>query len=289
MKQQLKALMGEGARRRLRRLGRLRWITKAGVLRRHEVRLRTSPATWLRYVLLDPEVDTFTYRLDNVDELVAVLAAQTGLPAAQLAAHAREVETDEELTRGLARRTRRRLDVKRRLHPVGHHLAAWVLVRARRPALVVEAGVLDGLASLVVLRALERNAQEGAPGRLVSLDVMPGAGSLVAPHLRERWTLHVADSRTGIPAAVGEERVDLFVSDSLPDSAHVRAELDAVLARAAPTLDVIQVWGQLEALHDVGRELGVPVTVFRERPRGHFYPGNRIALARLRDDGRSAP
>lgn len=285
MKQRLKSMVGEGARRRLRRLGRLRWATKTRVLRRHDVGLLSRPGTWLRYVLLDPEVDSFTYPLSNVDELVALLAEQTDLPAADLAAFAAEPPTDPELTTELRRRLRWRLDQKAQLHPVGHHLAAWILIRARRPGLVVEAGVLDGLASLVMLRALERNAQEGAPGRLVSFDVMPGAGSLVSPRLRQGWELTIEDSRTAVASAVGDTPIDLFLSDSLPDSAHVRAELDAVLERAAPVLDVIQVWGGLDALHDVGRELGVPVRLFQERPDGHFYPGNRIALARLRGAG----
>jgi len=280
MKQHLKALVSENARRRLRRLGRLRWLTKAAVLRRHDVRLRDRPGTWLRYVLLDPEVDSFTYPLANRGELLQILAEQTGLPVGTLAGHAAEVLDDPELTTRLRRRLRFRLDVKRDLHLVSHHLAAWVLIRARRPGLVVEAGVLDGLASLVMLRALERNAQEGHPGRLVSLDVMPGAGALVPPRLRTGWTLEIRDSRTGIGAVV-HDPVELFVSDSLPDSAHVRDELEAVLGRAAPTLDVIQVWGTLPALHEVAAERGVPVRVFQERPEGHFYPGNRIALARL--------
>lgn len=71
MKELLKRVLPASARRRARRLGRIRWITKIGVVRRYGA----SPLREWRYVLLDPEVDSFTYPIANQDELARTLAS----------------------------------------------------------------------------------------------------------------------------------------------------------------------------------------------------------------------
>lgn len=70
--------------------------------------------------------------------------------------------------------------------------AIYALVRALRPAFVVEVGVDSGGTSTHILTALEAN---GA-GALWSVDINPECGAMVPEHLRHRWTFVNADALT---------------------------------------------------------------------------------------------
>jgi hypothetical protein len=68
------------------------------------------------------------------------------------------------------------------------------------------------------------------------------------------------------------------------DSEHTyeceRFELTTALAHAAPTIALVSDNAHATtALRDVAAGLGVDYRFFRERPRGHFYPGAGIGLA----------
>ena len=162
-------------------------------------------AAW-RYVLTDPELDTFSYDVANCAELADGLSSVTGLPAPRIKAFFDELRDDTEL-RALVRRASRGNFVVQRDPPVGRHLAAYALVRARNPALVLEVGVRHGLGSLVLLRALQRNQAEasgpadvgdrgrgpgappsgrssGLPAVLTSVDFDPAAGMLARRAMR---------------------------------------------------------------------------------------------------------
>lgn len=81
----------------------------------------------------------------------------------------------------MAKRTQTRAPAGERTHqqseqrdhhdPVGGRLA--------KPSRVIEAGIHDGIGSLVLLAALERTRGECAPGELVSTDVDDTAGRIV--------------------------------------------------------------------------------------------------------------
>lgn len=81
----------------------------------------------------------------------------------------------------------------------------YVLVRAVRPAVVVETGVWRGLSSWTLLAALDANGS----GELVSIDFPPldpaqqvEVGHLVPDELRGRWTLEIGPSRQLLPQVV---------------------------------------------------------------------------------------
>ncbi len=68
----------------------------------------------------------------------------------------------------------------------------YALVRALRPARVIEVGVDSGGTSTHILTALEAN---GA-GELWSVDINPECGTMVPEQLRHRWTFVNADALT---------------------------------------------------------------------------------------------
>src|SRR5207249_3333385 len=160
--------MPEAVKKPLRPLWRRgAWIRKARTVRSyHSGRI---PPGAIPYVLWDPEHENFTYDLANWDELTDVMAAALDIDRSAAERWAREAREDPVLARVGGRRQHRRARYGRRI-------GWYVAVRALRPSLVVETGVHEGLGSALLLRALQRNAPDGADGRLLSVDIDPKAG-----------------------------------------------------------------------------------------------------------------
>lgn len=116
-----------------------------------------------------------------------------------------------------------------------HAEMLWALVRDRRPRLVVETGVCNGLSSAVLLEALAANGE----GRLISIDLpefsnpdlnspdlWAGKGGAVVPEgrpvgwlapeqLHDRWRLVLEPSQKVLEPLLAENGpVDLFIHDS---------------------------------------------------------------------------
>lgn len=262
------------ARHAARRMSRLRWLTKRRILQRYDVSLREQPAMYLRYLLWDPEVESYSYEIANDDELCAFAAAHFGVTAEEARAYLAEARTDPELTTRLSERTRWRFDAKTKL-PVGNRLLWYVAARATKPSLVVETGIYEGLGSLVLLRALARNAEEGADGRLVSLDVDPLCGFLVRddPALTARWTKVIGMTSDLLPEVVAGEPIGLLLQDTPHTEDNQRHEFGVALRQAAEPLVLIEgSGGYCPTMGQLAAQLGVELLHFRERPKDHFFP-----------------
>ncbi len=107
----------------------------------------------------------------------------------------------------------------------------YLLVRALRPAIVVETGVLYGASSSHILQALKENGS----GNLYSIDLPPSQAGLpqdyfVRDDLRHWWTLTNGDSKLELqPLLDGLGSVDLFHHDSLHTYNHMIWEYGVAL------------------------------------------------------------
>jgi hypothetical protein len=271
------------ARRAAQRLGieprylrRLRWISKARSVRRVGAPVSQN----LGYVLLDPEPDNFTYELANEAELAAWVATVSGADQDTAAGLIAEAGGDRLLKQRLRAATAPRRLYTKREPPFGKRLAWYAFARLLRPQLIVETGVHDGLGALVLLRALERNAQDGSEGRLVSFDINPAAGWIVGSD--PRWELRIEPALGGMPAVLRDAPpVGIFIHDSLHTYENERAELQLAGAHLAP--DGLLISDNAHggpALRDACEELGLWYFEFHERPAGHFYPGGAMGAGR---------
>jgi hypothetical protein len=227
----------------------------------------------LSYVLVDPEPDNYTYELANEDELRAWVAGVAAADLDRVTALFAEPRTDADLATRVRRATAGHWWWTKRSPPFGKRLAWYALVRLLAPKVVVETGVHDGLGSLLLLRALERN---GGAGRLVSFDINPAAGWLVAGG-HPSWELRIESTRVGLSGVLAGGGLGLFIHDSLHTYEHERFELSL----AADHLDAGGVLltdnaHGTRALADLCAERGLLYREFHERPRGHFYPGGAI-------------
>jgi hypothetical protein len=269
-----------GAAQRLgldpRYLRRLRWISKVRALSSAGAPLRTN----LSYVLIDPEPHNFTYDLANEDALAAWVEAVSGADAGEIQRVLGEARDDGVLRDRLGAATRRHWWWSKAAPPFGKRLGWYALVRLIRPAAVIEAGVHDGLGSLILLRALERNAEEGADGRLTSFDVNPAAGWLAGSD--PRWELRIQATRDGLEGVLAvSPPVGIFIHDSLHTYDNELWELRTVAPHLAPGgILISDNVHATPALAETCAEFGLAFSEFVERPAGHFYPGGAMGAGR---------
>jgi Methyltransferase domain len=264
--------------RRIRRAtNRLRWPLKFSLLRRYEFPISQRPMRALRYVLWDPEVESYTYQMGNEREYAQFLAGVLGTEPQQVQRWIEEANTDPYLSRdrGFHWSSKRRM-------PLGNRLMWYPIARALKPRVIVEAGVHEGLGSEMFLVALKRNAAEGSPGKLISFDIHEDTGWLVHPDLRAlgNWQFELEATSTGLERALRDIEVDLFVHETPHTDELIRTELDAVLRRAGPRLGVIDSSGQTtNTLRGFCDRLETSHHFFQDEPHDHIVRSHGMGLA----------
>ena len=117
----------------------------------------------------------------------------------------------------------------------------YLLVRSLRPSRVVETGVRPGYSTAWILSALAANRS----GELVSLGPGPtvgrarglqeySVGQLVAPSLRDRWTLVLGNTEERLQSLLSAGPLDLFFYDNGIDAGRARFELRAAWTALSP-------------------------------------------------------
>lgn len=269
MKDRLKRVMPSWLVRRLLYLNRFRWITKYKLLRKYRRRIRDNPAANLHFVLWDPEVESFSYELANKDELADFVAELLGAPREEIAGYIAEVDDDPELNERLRRHTRWRIDVKTPL-PIGNRLLWYALARALKPKFIVETGIYQGLGSLTLLRALERNAAEGDPGELLSIDSDPLAGVVVPDRVAGRWRKVIGMTSDVLMNLVAGREIDMFIQDTPHTYENASFEYGVATSHAGERLILIDGGGATTtALADACAGRDSSIGLFTEVPTYH--------------------
>ncbi len=109
-------------------------------------------------------------------------------------------------------------------------VALWNVVRAKRPDIVVETGIANGVSTRTILRAMEANGS----GHLYSFDVDERALSSVTGAIRERWTPVIVNSKSAMEdlrswAHSKSGEVDVWYHDSDHSYEWQRAEFELAL------------------------------------------------------------
>jgi predicted O-methyltransferase YrrM len=243
----------------------------------HDARVLSQSIRWL---VRSREHTNYTYDLTplNREHLAWWVAAAAGVPVSEARSYMTEVEQDNDLTMHVLAATqasdRRALaDRHVRLHK---RIGWYALVRALRPAHVVETGTDKGLGSVVLAAALLRNGG----GKLTTLDVNSDAGYLISGDYASVTDLRIGDSLTGL--ARMETQVDFFLHDSLHTREHELAEYEAVAPRLGGRAVVLSDNAHAtDALPAWAEKTGRRFSYFQERPGGHWYPGGGIGLAQF--------
>lgn len=239
--------------------------------------------TSVRWLFTSREHHNYTYDLTalNRSHLAWFVAQVCEVPVADVRGWFAELDGDHALRAHIEAATaaapRRGLADRRARY--GRRIGWYAMVRARRPARVVETGVDKGLGSCVLAAALLRNAAEGHLGRVSALDINPAAGYLAAA---EPWSavvdLVLGDSVDSLRSLTTP--VDLFLHDSDHSVAHEQAELAAVEPNLAPgALLLTDNVTSTNVLAGYAERTGRRFLAFTERPARHWFPGDGIGAA----------
>jgi len=247
---------------------------------RHDARVLRVSARWL---FTSREHHNYTYDLTRLsrEHLAWFVSVTCDVPVKEVRKYLAEVESDETLRGHIEQATvasARRGLADRRVR-YARRIGWYAIVRATRPAHIVETGVDKGLGTCVLAAALLRNAAEGNPGRVTSLDINPEAGYLAKA---QPWSdvvdLVIGDSITAIKAM--DRPVDLFLHDSDHSVTHERNEFEAVEPKLAPgarlLTDNVTV---TNVLAEHAERTGRKFLAYRETPARHWFPGDGIGLA----------
>jgi predicted O-methyltransferase YrrM len=254
--------------------------TRLAQVTRHDARVLGATARWL---FTSREHHNFTYDLTPLsrEHLAWFVAVVCDIPVGQARSYFAELESDAELRGHIERATAgsARRGLADRHVRYARRLGWYAVVRAARPGHVVETGVDKGLGTCVLAAALLRNAAEGAPGRVTSLDINPEAGYLAHA---EPWStvvdLVIGDSIASIGAL--RRPVELFLHDSDHSADHERREFEAVESKLAPgALLLTDNATMTGVLAEHAEATGRRFLTYREQPARHWYSGDGIGLA----------
>lgn len=247
---------------------------------RHDASVLATSARWL---VESREHHNYTYDLTalNTDHLAWFVSTICATPVPVIRGYLAEIEADEALREHIrsTTSTAARRGLADRQIRYARRVGWYAIVRARKPAHVVETGVDKGLGTAVLAAALRRNTEEGHPGRVTAIDINPEAGYLVRTGA---WAgvvdLVYADSVATLAAL--DRPVDVFLHDSDHSVEHERREFATVEAHlAAGALLLTDNVTKTAVLSEYAEKTDRRFLAFTERPAGHWYPGDGIGAA----------
>jgi len=247
---------------------------------RHDAGVFAASIHWL---FTSREHHNYTYDLTPVstDQMAWFVSAACDVPISAVRGYLAELDDDMELRRHIEAatvRSARRGLADRRVR-YGRRAGWYAIVRALKPAHVVETGVDKGLGTSVLAAALIRNSAEGSPGRVTAIDINPEAGYLVRTGpVSGLVDLVIDDSLAAIEALA--RPVDLFIHDSDHAATHERREFLAIEPKLTEKAYLLTDNGAVTAVLSRHAEATNRRYLFvREQPARHWFPGDGIGLA----------
>lgn len=235
------------------------------------------------------EVVNFTYSTTRENELLlcATVAQIARRDIRTVIGFRDELFADRELIdyiESLGRRGHARWQIDPGFMP-GRRIPFYLLVRCLKPGLVVEAGVDRGLGALLISRALQRNADEGAKGDYLGIELSETKQIQLYDQFPGRIGRIVRGDSVEVVRKL-DRQVDFFIHETIPDAGHVEAQLAALMPLLSPRGVIMSPWPTEPFIrHAIERDLGL--LTHQEQPLRHWFDGDRITFVFGR--GRGAP
>jgi predicted O-methyltransferase YrrM len=160
----------------------------------------------------------------------------------------------------------------------GRRVGWYALVRALKPRVVVETGIEKGLGAMVLCAALQRNAEQGHPGRYYGTDIDPSAGMLLCEPYSSIGKILYGDSIESLQALAPP--IDLFINDSDHSAEYEAREYRTIAPKLSERAIIVGDNAHVtDELLKFSRENGRHFLFFREEPANHWYLGAGIGLS----------
>jgi len=235
-----------------------------------------------RWLIYSRETTNFTYKITPLSRayLINLISCITGVSVEKLGEYAQELEKDENLSKHVHEGTlasNRKIIADEKTH-FGRRLGWYLLVRAKKPKIVVETGIDKGLGAIVLCSAILRNTEDGFPGKYLGLDINPEAGFLLKGTYASVGTIVLGDSAKTIPTL--PTPIDIFINDSDHSASH--EELEYQLIQGMLSSDSIIIGDNAhcnDRLLRFSKKTGRNFAFWSEKPEDHWYPGGGIGLS----------
>lgn len=252
----------------------LRFAYRARVLAGERESVRERPRDSARFLFRGREVSNFTYEIENMADLARFAQEVTGSSDAEVEGALAELADDAALVSEL--RSTLDSNPRREVEPLfGYRRAAHAIARLAKPPRVIEIGTHDGLGSVAIAAALERNAAEGRPGRLATLDINPDAGWLIPERFKAVSRMHIGEVTDTLPIVLADEPPSFVFQDVGHAFDHAQFVFESALeaTRGRPLILMSEV-DDATHLPDLCAREGAPYFSFTERPHRHFWHGH---------------
>lgn len=235
-----------------------------------------------KWMVYSRETTNFTYKITPLSRayLINLLSNVTEVSVEKLEEYAQELEKDENLSKHVHEGTlasNRKIIADEKTH-FGRRLGWYLLVRAKKPKIVVETGIDKGLGAIVLCSALLRNTKEGFSGKYLGLDINPEAGFLLKGIYASVGTIVLGDSAKTIPTL--PTPIDIFVNDSDHSATHEELEYGLIQGMLSAGSIII---GDNAHCNDrllmFSKKTGRKFAFWSEKPQDHWYPGGGIGLS----------
>jgi hypothetical protein len=138
---------------------------------------------------------------------------------------------------------------------------------------------------VVLLSALQRNAEEGAPGELISFDTSSDAGWLVDRARYKNWRQVVGATHETLNRTLTGRRVGALFQDSDHSEEVQRMEFGTALANPEAVLLLVDAsGGQTPVLEQLAHERGGTYRHVTLGASDHWYQRGALAFALFRSD-----
>ena len=227
------------------------------------------------------ETSNFYYSLQasNVSDLTCLLSIVLEVPINQIDCYVAELESDINL-RNHFRNFLTQNNMPDSNADYARRLAWYAIARTRKPKLIVETGVSDGIGSCILGLALERNSREGFAGKYMGIDINPNSGKLFSDPYKKFGDIVISDSLEAL--AKIESKVDLFISDSSHDNKYEYQEYCEIISKMSSIGIIIGDNSHASpSLRNFSIESGRKFVYFQEIPKSHWYPGAGIGISFL--------
>lgn len=157
-------------------------------------------------------------------------------------------------------------------------LGWYVCVRLLKPKVIVETGVDKGLGSVVLIRGLMKNKEEGYGGYYYGTDINPEAGYLLNGDYNKHGEILYGDSIETLNKMTNG--IDLFINDSDHSAEYEYKEYLAIKNKLSKTGIILgDNSHSTDKLIKFSIENNRRYILFREEPRNHWYPGAGIGIS----------
>lgn len=226
------------------------------------------------------EYTSWTYHLteDNIAEICNIAAMSTRCSIGEVLAFKDEFFHDAWLADYVKEQTLKSA-YKAYSDPelkVGRRFLLYILVRIKKPKIIVEAGVDKGLGSVVMCRALQKNRKEGYSGRYFGVDVhAPQRAFLFSEAFEAEGVIVQSDSVEFLKAHA--ESIDFFLHETHSSPDHLQNTFDALWPKLSPLGCFCAPWVTSQLI-DLLQPTAQYFT-FRENPKNHWFSGSRVTIA----------